>query len=530
MISIHEELEMLAGNNPAGYISLKPFAKLTLNRLNETVRLLKETRIPSGTGVLSAALSSMSWSKQAVAKFSGDIGSPLEIDVLIPEEFFVTVDIFISDFEKPEESGDPKKGPVNQASIISKLIVRVSDTRVRLKARNNVLILEGATFDSSKRIERDQNADSRLMAAGIDLLEAARVEGHLVYGVISQAIALSLAQRTEIPLSEIFPAVDFGTTIKLISIDGGNALGIITDKAILIPDQSSRNCNNGPDLQHSESELNTILPENPQRLQEYDQVAVGSIGGPLADNKDPNRDFGARYQDRDERGEGLCGLYIPLEFAGALVTGAMYAVGVMPSIAVMPAVKINISDKNNTIGYEAEANIGFNNFRVNFDISSGGILLDIDLDISIYAYCDFEIFKGRRLPIGRAFIKQKDPASIQMGFYPSINNDGVISLKSTLKRADMGSYAVFVIGLGDALKFLGVSWWVAFLIDVVLANILSRKLPVELKKAVNEYLGSKEWKLLNGLAVSDDSIRWFPGVLFDTTPDSILISFGNIAG
>ena len=112
-----------------------------------------------------------------------------------------------------------------------------------------------------------------------------------------------------------------------------------------------------------------------------------------------------------------------------------------------------------------------------------------------------------------------------MGFYPSVGKDVVLSLKSTLKKADMGSYVAVVIGIGTALKLLGVTAWIRFLIDVVLATMLSVGLPVALKKEVKKYLGSKEWKLLDGLQVANSSGGWYPNAPFDVTPDSLLASF-----
>lgn len=182
MLPIHQELAALSGTNPAGYISLRPFAKLTLDRLNTTVALLMGKEIPAGTGVLSASLSAVNWTAPASAEFSvptSPVFPGLEIDILIPQPFEVILDVFLA--------GSP-------GSLISQVIVSISDARAHIRASDNILILEGADFKSAKRIERDPGADAILAASGIDPLEAARVEGHLAYGVVSQAIALSLSK------------------------------------------------------------------------------------------------------------------------------------------------------------------------------------------------------------------------------------------------------------------------------------------------------------------------------------------------
>lgn len=301
--------------------------------------------------------------------------------------------------------------------------------------------------------------------------------------------------------------MNFGRTIKLVVLQNGTALGIIPTETVTLENLEHCDCKDGPDLDHSETTIVNTSPANPGV---NDEIAAVTIGGPIAENKDPFKDFGPR----DPNAEGVSGLYIPLDFARSL------------TVDVMPSVKIKASD-NGTIGYQAEANVGFKNFNVSFDLIGGGILLDIELDISISAYCDFEVFKGLRLPIGWAIVMATKPASIQLGFYPSVGKDGMLSLKSTLKKSDMGSYVAVVIGIGTALKLLGVTAWIGFLIDVVLATMLSVGLPIALKKEVKKYLGSKEWKLLDGLQVASQGEGWYPNAPFDVTPDSLLASFGH---
>jgi hypothetical protein len=305
----------------------------------------------------------------------------------------------------------------------------------------------------------------------------------------------------------VFPVVDFGTTIKLAILQGGRALGIIPTETVTISKLSHCDCAEGPELGHTQTTIVNTAPANPVP---NDKLAQVTIGGPVAENKDPLTDFGPRFPNRD----GVAGLYIPLDFARSL------------TVEAMPAVKIKASD-NGTIGYQAEANVGFKGFHVSFDVAGGGILLDIDLDISVSAYCDFEVFKGLRLPIGWAVIMPTSAASVRLGFYPSVTKNGVVKLKSTLKKADMGSYVAVVIGIGTALKFLGVTSWIGFLIDVVLATILSVGLPIALKREIGKYLGNKEWKLIDGLPLSNPNKGWWVSAPFDATQNSLLASFDD---
>lgn len=492
--ALHQELANLSQANPAGYIETPSFARLTVGRLDATATLLKGKEIPAGSGVLSAVLRDLHWSSQPRISLTPPRNPAFpdrEVDVIIPSTFDITVEIFIS--------GDTSK-------VISQVVMSITDARIHLRAESNVLILEGADFTAVRHINRTQNAGALLTAAGIDPLEAARIEGHVGYGVVSQAVTAALAQRSEIPLATVFPAVDFGKSIKLAILVAGGALGIIPTEKVSIVSSARCVCTEGPDFEVSKSTITNTAPPDPKP---NDQIGKVTIGGPIPDNKDPLRDFGPRSS-----GTGMAGLYIPKAFAEAL------------TVEVMPAPKIVASD-HGTIGFRAEASVGFKNFRVSFDVAAGGILLDIDLDISVSAYCDMELFKGLRVPIGWAIVApaQGSKARVQLGFYPSIDSSGVVKLRTTLKKADMGSYVAVVIGIGTALKFLGVTAWIGFLIDVVLAALLAHGIPIALKKEISKYLGSKEWKLLDSVPVIDPAITWYPKATYDVGPSSLLASF-----
>jgi hypothetical protein len=292
-----------------------------------------------------------------------------ELDVLISSKFDMIIDIFIT--------GQPSQ-------IISEVVMSISDARTHLPAENNLLILAGADFDSTPQITRTADADKLLKDANIDPLEAARIEGHIKYGVASQAFASTFAQQSEISLATVFPAVNFGKTIKLAILNRGEALGIIPTETVTVNSSARCDCSEGPDFKVTRTTITNTAPANPGPNDEVGQI---TIGGPVPDNKDPLGDFGPRHPDSD----GMVGLYIPHEFSEAL------------TVEAMPSIKLVASD-DGFIGFRAEANVGFKNLSVSFDQAGGGILLDIDLDISISAYCDMQLFKGIRVPIGWAVV------------------------------------------------------------------------------------------------------------------------------
>lgn len=490
---IHDELAATAGHLPAGYIETKAFALVTQARLIDAVKLLAGKVLPAGSGALSARLDPSSIA--AAQGLTLELVPPLtptqnELDIVLTPSFSVSVQIFISS---------------DHGQVISELLIAFHDIRIHLRAQSNSLILEGVDFQAHRSITRSVDADKYLASAGIDPLEAARIEGHLAYGVVSQAASLSLAKRTEWPLSSLFPAVDFGASVRLIRLANGAALGIVPTDNVTLVASARCICTDDGGLQHSATSIVSTNP-NPQVNDEFGKVM---LGGPLPDGKDPLTDFGSRYV-----GSGAAGIYIPRAFASSM------------TMTAMPAIKFIASD-NGWIGFRAEATVGFKNFRLDFDIAKGGITVDIDLDISVGAYCDMEVFKGVRLPIGWAIINPANgspTANIKLGFYPSVDSNGTVKLKSTLIRSDMGTYVAVVIGIGTALKLLGVTAWLGFLVDVVLSAIVSNGLPIALKKAIREEMSNGEWKLIDGLPVWDPKRKLSPAAPFSVRPDSLLAS------
>lgn len=284
---IHDELVAAAGPLPAAYIETKAFARVTQARLIDAVKLLAGKVLPAGSGALSARLDPASIA--AAQALTLELSPPVtptqnELDIVLTPSLSANVEIFIS--------SDPNK-------VISELSIAFHDIRIHLRAQSNSLILEGADFRTQRSITRSVDADQYLADAGVDPLEAARIEGHLAYGVVSQAASLSLVKRTEWPLSVLFPAVDFGTSVQLIRLANGAALGIVPTADVTLITSSRCTCADNGGLQHSTTTIVATAPADPQPNDEFGKV---TLGGPLPDGKDPLKDFGPRYLVAARRG------------------------------------------------------------------------------------------------------------------------------------------------------------------------------------------------------------------------------------
>ncbi|MBK9756658.1 MAG: hypothetical protein IPO88_24785 [Nannocystis sp.] len=399
--------------------------------------------------------------------------------------------------------------------MISVVHFTISDIRIHLSGSANAIIVEGTDFTSTSQISRSVDADARLAAAGIDPLEAARVEGHISYGVVTSALGATLGQRREIALDRLFPAINFGDSIALSPLQNGEFLAFVPVAKHGLRRDAHCECNEATGIAISTTAVtDKTIPANPVP---NDQIGKVTIGGPIAENLNPMADLGHRAP-----GKGRAGLLLPKEtYHGMTVTA-------------MPAVVVRASD-NGFIGFDARGTVGFQEANVSLDAASGGIIVSVKMDISVTATSTLDMGKGRRLPIGYAIITPVagSSAELEMGFYPYVDDGGTVRLRGTLQKCDMGTYIAVVLGIGTALKIIGVAAWIGFLIDVVLSAIISNNLPIVLRRSVVKAIGAGEWKLIGGDSIAQ--LDGFPKgqhfvARYDVDGDSLLVSFGTDKG
>jgi hypothetical protein len=444
--------------------------------------------------VLSARLEGADFSQNPIGnarlvKFPNAL--PNQIGLTLNADLTVKVQIFIT--------SDPTK-------LISTLTINVKGLMVRGSYAANILSFEGLDFSSKAAIVREINADTLLQNAGIDPLEAARVEGLIAYSAVNTAINASLAQRKDVSLSEIYPAFDFGASAKLEPLVSGTFLAIIPSEFTRVESAACK-CADGPSLGVSGSSNTITVPANPKV---GTQIGTVQVGGPIAQKVDPLKDFGKRYQ-----GDGEAGVYLPRTAYDGL------------TVQAMPAIMVHASD-DGFIGFDAYATVGFSGFSAALDAANGGIIVSVNMNLSIQTICTCNIGCGIRLPIGYAIVQPSvgSQASLKMGFYPSVDASGTVKLKAVLLDIDMGKYVAVIIGIGTALELVGVTAWIGFLIDVVLSAVVSNKLPDALTDEVKKYLGQNQWTLLNFGSLFKST---YSGVIafaapFDVDNDTMLAS------
>jgi hypothetical protein len=463
--ALHSEIKALAGTNPAAYLSIDFVQTLAINKMLLSIAKVQGVEIPSGQQLLSATLDSATFSAppSTSARFVKPATSlPNQVGLALSSTLTVVVSVFVK--------GD-------KAKLISTVTVVVTDLVIAGSYESNTITFEGVDFSPKANVLRDPLADQRLKAAGIDPLEAARVEGLIAYSAVNNALSSSLAQRKTILLSESFPTFDFGAIAQLVPLDAGRFLGIIPS-AFIRNDSAVCKCATNSDIPTSGSSNTITVPPNPTVGTKLGGV---TIGGPLPQHIDPLKDLGIRHP-----GTGVAGVYLPKRGYNDL------------TVHVMPAIAVHASD-NGFIGFNAYGTVAFSGFRVALDAAKGGIIVGIDMEISIQVICTLDIGCGLRLPIGYAIIQPASGsnANLEMGFYPAVDPTGTLKLRGVLQKVDMGQYVAVIIGIGTALKIIGVTAWIGFLIDVVLSAIVSYKLPIVLRDEVVKYLAQNEWKLLS---------------------------------
>ena len=126
---------------------------------------MQGVEIPSGQQLLSANLVSATFATppSKSARFIKNANSlPNQIGLALSTDLTVIVSVFVK--------GDATK-------LISTVTVVVSNIVVLGSYGSNSLVVEGVDFSPKPTVVRDPAADQRLKAAGIDPLEAARIEG-----------------------------------------------------------------------------------------------------------------------------------------------------------------------------------------------------------------------------------------------------------------------------------------------------------------------------------------------------------------
>lgn len=466
-LPIHTELQNLAGSNPAFYLSKEFVRVLVLDRfvqaiakLTGVVFILGEQKLLA-TSVASATFNTPAPGGNAI--FVEDNDDPQSVKLELRSDLTVVAKLFIKD---------------NPSAIVSTVTVVISSITVQGSYTKNSIIFQGVDFKSTSDVERAPDADQILQNAGVtDLLEAARIEGLIAFGAIPQALRQTIGQQRTLDLSALYPAFDLGTAAKLFPVGGGEFLAIVPS-AFAINQAAVCRCAPNVPLGTSESSSTLIVPPDPQNGPLSGQI---TMGGPLPQNIDPLKDLGPRGPGR----QGVAGVYMPHKTFEGL------------TVEVMPAIEVHASD-DGFIGFDARATIGFSDPAVSLDAVKGGIILDVDMDISVNAVCtmDMQCF---RLPIGSAIISLApgSKAHFKLGFYPAVDTDGTVKLVPVLQDIDVGTYVVAIFGIETALEVIGVTAWIGFLIDVVLSTIVSIELPSALKDQIGKYLANKEWVLLH---------------------------------
>jgi hypothetical protein len=490
---IHTELKSIAGSNPAAYLSVKFVQMLTIQTTLISIKKITGVPIPVGKQVLAARLESANFTQDPLqtsrlTKLQNAL--PNQIGLTLNADLTAKITIFIA--------GDPTK-------VVSTVTVTITGMLIRGSYATNTLFFEGLDFKSTTAIARTQGAGTMLQNAGIDPLEAARVEGLIAYSVVNNAISTSLSQRKEFSLSQLFPAFDFGTDAQLEPLVSGTFLGIIPNSSTL-NQNAACTCAVGPDVGVSKSSSTITIPPNPTR---GTPIGTVQVGGPIPQHINPLRDLGKRYE-----GSGDAGVYLPQSTYDGM------------TIQVMPAISIHASD-DGFLGFDAYATVSFSSFSASLDAVNGGVIVSVTMNLIVQAICYCNLGCGVQLPVGTAIIQPSGgPASLQMGFYPSVDDTGTVKLKAVLLNVDMGQYIAIVNSTGSGLSLIGVDAWTGFLIDVILSLIVSIKLPAALKSEVTKYLGQNEWTLLN---FGDLYHQTFTGVIgyaapFDVDTNTMLAS------
>lgn len=483
-MGIYSEIAARAGTNPAAYLSSQLFTNAMTERLLSVASTFQGKTIPVGPGVLSAIFDGFgaNWKPQAVLQDDAALPGAVDIRILLP--LVVGVEIVLSKSPK---------------TVITTISLQAENICARLTASNNSITVSNVRFDQPPKttIVRDGNALANLKAAGIDPTDAARIEGYIVYAAIPQTVAIAISPDITIDLASIFPAINFGTSIRLFTLDGGRALGIFP-----ADDATSGNmpCTCGYEVNRrtQPTQITRVNPANPTIGQPALQV---NLGGPVPDGKDPLKDFGPRRAGKSNDPSGLAGIYIPKPIAIELAP-----------ISIPP---FNVTVQSDAlIGYTANGHVAVKSAPLHFDAIEGAFIVKVYFAINERLYdglgtVDCNPMKGVRAPVG-AFVFTNSgliAPSITLGFYPAIDSNGGLVLQNQIISSDLGTYIIMVMSFTDVMAlFGGLNGFISFIADTILGQLVGRDLPGRIEETVGAVLQGLHWTLIQTLAILDEDI------------------------
>ncbi|GAB4072244.1 hypothetical protein KHC28_01275 [Ancylobacter sonchi] len=385
----------------------------------------------------------------------------------------------------------------------------VKEMSIKIDISPSTLVCNPSTATFIPSINREGNFDDILDNANVDRDLAVRVEGTLAYSSIQTMIASMLRDTYAISFISLFPGIVLKGNLNIHVIGAQSTILIVPSAGIARAPGSVCECADVGDGIGENKPGSTNVTSN-----DLGNVGTIEIGGPTAPNPS------SVPLGRRSRGIGDTGFYFPNLVAKKIVEGPF------------PLVRVDLS-QGGTLKWNAHGVVDFKYNANWFDDALGATL------VRLMSFPGDTTFAGNlEVDLGKLgtykaseFVahQQPGPCEIKIALYPVLR-DGTIVFKPVVQSIAIADFYVQITFMSIWASYFGpLGSIIGFIVDMIIGRMVAHNIPIELRRALNNYMSNAAWKIMDVSyweKLSQQSKRYTPNpvVLTDVLPDSMLIS------
>ena len=496
---LHKDVSLIANDKPAIHIAHSVLAKLIVRRLVDALHRFKGQyiRYPLETGRVQIGLAGDTFYAGSVVDWITVVPDPTGSVFIVqsnptpPKVDLFEVVIHVTAFEEPKKS-------------LFAVVIQVQGIQVTGTISNQVLAIRNADLSLKTTVVKTKGSDETRKELGLSELEVARLEG-LVDGSVAPTLMRNIfAGAAPIPLRSIFPAVVFDGQVNLSVVDNG--LLVVARDGWHLDDSARCPCAaSAPSIEVSPGNATENSPSTPS--------APPSFLVPI-NSSSPNPRT-PQWPVEDDRRPSIA-LYLPRKNVEA-ITGGPY-----------PAVAGSASD-NGFIGWGFDYTVAFVDTDVSLVDPRATIVLTLGFYVTGAGTVTVDVPCVGRQDVGiiNANNRKEGPSTFKIGITPRLQPDGKIVLVPEILDLQIEQFEVhsYVIA-ASLLAFFGPSGdLAAFVIQVVVHEVIRENLPVKLREAIRDAMGKQIWTLVDLTKI--DIRRMLNSVKIDSAvsrePESLLV-------
>lgn len=481
-MKLFRELSEFGGKQIAVHVGARSFSALTLSSLAESLSL------SVGTIVQLPCLSDNPPYAVRLDSVNGTGGT--QVDLAGPETLFVQEagEIFLKVTKSLELKFDLGVIGKNAFDALSTIHLKLSDLKFQIEASNEQLVCAPGEATLSSQLVQHKDFQVVMSRYSLDCIEAARVEGMLLYSGLATAIRNSLATPQAVDLTKLFPGIVFQGRIKFMMSNDGTQLFVTGDGGAARRPESHCECADvgdgiGP-LKPGELKRKGSNSGQAEDIMPVDETKT-PIGGITL--RGPSSVKAASVvSKRRSRDVGENGLFMPVGMAHGLVDGPF------------PGVRIDLGD-DGFIGWKAAAFLDVSDFKFTPEPDQGRFFVTLEFRVEIHGSVHIDLGKLGKIRVTTFSAEQDRPGAnrVKIGFH-AVLRAGELLLKPVLEDITFDDFDVsmrlFTL-IGTPFGTKGAV--IGFILDRILSQLVAWKIPVELERQLRAYMARPMFPIMD---------------------------------